>query len=248
MNIIKIPQNTEIMVVSDLHAHIYQFNRLLELYPPNKHRIICQLGDLFDKGFETQENDAYAICDKLEALESVSLAYGILGNHCLKKLSKNKPGTRNRQLQWLSTLPLYRCFEFENGKRVLCIHSGVLPSFTEKDLEKNIEIVYIRKVNAQGKMIPLIWKMINGVNTLVEKELNGINWHELYDGRFGYICSGHQAQEDGIPKYYNYSCNLDCSIYSTGKLCVQFITGEGNLGKQIFIEGSAANPILNIKY
>ena len=62
------------------------------------------------------------------------------------------------------------------------------------------------------------------------------SWHELYDGRFGYIAAGHHPQINGQPKMYNYSCNLDTACYHTGVLTGRIFNYKGAV-KTISVKG-----------
>jgi len=249
MNIINISKNTELLFLTDIHAHKYQFFEALKKYPPNNNRILCACGDYLDKGFlETEKEDEEEICNKLMELQNDSLCFAIKGNHEIKRSKKIKDNT-NTQVNWIRTLPLCLRFSFESGKRITVIHAGITPLMTENDLDKNIETCYVRDIDPEtNKMIPLKWVDIDGVKTLV-KEKPGVLWHELYDGRFGFVISGHDANRQfGEARYYNYSCNLDSAVYSSGNLSILIIDGFGNIKTKDVIHGPASNPELNIKY
>ena len=91
-------------------------------------------------------------------------------------------------------------------------------------------------------MIQLQWISQNGRQILAPRKI-GVNWHDLYDGRFGYVASGHAAQKDGVPKFYQYSCNLDTSVYTTGILTCQ-VFGANGREELITATGPARKPEL----
>ena len=114
------------------------------------------------------------------------------------------------------------------------MHAGVSPHHTWKTVTNNTEVMYIRSLDKQDHPIPLVWVEENGTRKLrVERE--GIVWHEMYDGRFGYIISGHDSQRDGVVKYYENSCNIDTRCYDTGILAGQIVS-DGNLKELILVE------------
>ena len=152
------------------------------------------------------------------------------------------------QLKWWKNRPLSITFNFKSGSIVTVLHAGVTPKMTKEDIERNIEVLYVRDVDVDGKMIPLIWKDIDGVKTLIKSKEGGESWHNKYLGQFGYIASGHAAQKDGIAKFYKYSCNLDSGVYETGILTAQVFDENGNLGKLITVEGPAAKPDIHVAY
>lgn len=241
MRKIQVPRDTEIVVIGDVHEHPEQFFKILEIIKPSEKKWLVSLGDCVDKGYG---NDAFvAITDKLIELDSFGYCFAVRGNHEQKHIKKNK-NNLSPQLQWWQTKPLSLVFEFHTGAIVTCVHAGVRSSMTWEDLQTNTEVLYIRDLNKDERMIPLLWKEIDGVKTLVPAEPNGTPWHLYYDGRMGFICSGHNAQKDGVAKYYNYSCNLDSAVFETGILTGQIFTSDGNLGVQVKTSGVAFNRFL----
>ena len=242
--IVQVPPETSICVMGDVHEHVEQFDKLVELWQPSPNKWLVSLGDIYDKGFG--KNFAELITEKLIELQNDGVLFATRGNHELKLINKSKKNL-DKYLQWWKDQPLVITFEFPRGKRVMVLHAGVTPIMTEDDLNNDIEVVYVRDVDEIG-MIPLVWKEVDGVKTLVKSRPGGKVWHELYDGRFGYIVSGHAAQKDGIAKFYNYSCNIDTGVYDTGKLTAQIFLPNGNLGSKLEITGTASKPKLNIGY
>ena len=246
---ISVPEGIQLCVVCDIHEHSEQFFSILDQINPNPERTILVVnGDIYDKGMGIRE--AERITDKLIELQNKNCCYAVRGNHEVKLIKKTRKTDKfSDQLKWWSNQPLCLTFTFEKTRSIInVLHAGITPKMNDGDLGHSIEIVYVRDVDVEtGEMIPLIWKNIDGVETLV-KSKEGTVWHELYDGRMGYIISGHAAQKDGMPKFYNYSCNLDCGTYDTGKLVGQYITDEGKLGKLIEVIGEAAKPELHVAY
>ena len=87
----------------------------------------------------------------------------------------------------------------------------------------------------------------DGMRTSRPSRPGGKTWHESYDGRFGYIASGHHSQKDGEVKYYNYSCNLDTACYNTGKLSVLVYSANGR-DELLTFSGPAKYPDLKEMY
>ncbi len=245
---ISVPEGVELCVIGDVHEHSEQFFKAVDEIKPSWNRILVSIGDVFDKGWGIRE--AEKITDKLIDLKNRGCCYAIRGNHEVKLIKKNRRTEKfSEQLKWWSNQPLVLTFTFEKTRAIVnVIHAGVTPKMSDADLGHSIEVVYVRDVDEAGEMIPLTWKNIDGVDTLVKSKDGGCVWHEAYDGRLGYICSGHAAQKDGVPKFYNYSCNLDTGIYETGKLCCQWITDEGKLGKLVEVMGTPAKPELHVAY
>lgn len=244
--VISVPEGTSICVVGDVHEHPEQYYKILEQWKPATSRWLVSLGDIYDKGFGVSA--AETVTDNLKDLQKDGICWAVRGNHELKALKKFRKKTLSPQLEWWKQQPLVISFDFSRGRRVTVLHAGVTPNMRAQDLGPDIEVVYVRDVDAAGKMIPLVWKVENGEKILVKSRPGGKSWHELYDGRFGYIISGHAGQHDGEPKYYNFSCNIDTAVYDTGILTAQIIDQNGNLGEKLTANGVARNPELNIRY
>lgn len=233
MKTIKVPQGVQIAVCSDVHAHSWQFFKLMDAINPSENIWIVSCADYFDKGFGDQAS--FSIIDKMIEYSNNGCGFSVLGNHDVKFLKKNRNDNSER-IKWLRSRPLVLSFEFYTGAIVTVLHGGITNKMTWENFENNIEVCYVRDVDKDG-MIPLRWTKIDGVDTLVKSRLGGEYWGIGYDGRLGYIASGHTPNKDGKPKYYNHSCNLDCAVFETGNLCAQIFTPEGKLGELITVTG-----------
>lgn len=232
---IQVAKDTEIIVVGDIHEHKDQFDNLLKEVKPSSHRLLVSVGDIYDKGQGREAGDK--ITDMLSTLHQQGYAYVVKGNHELKLLKKSRKCMTN-ELQWWSKQPLSLTFEFDHGQILTVVHGGILPSHSWSDLEKDISLCYVRDLDEYGKMIKLKWIEEKGKKVLIPEKLNGSAWHHVYDGRFGYVASGHQPQKDGKAKFYNYSCNLDSAVYVTGRLTAQIFNFSG-LGELLVFDGKA---------
>jgi hypothetical protein len=239
-NIIKVPKDTSIVFIGDIHEHEEQFFSLIDKIKPSKTRLIVSVGDVYDKGFG--ELSAQNITKELINLNNKGIAYAVKGNHELKIIKKSK-NKLDEYLSWWSYCPLSLRFDFYNGAAITVVHAGITPHTSSEDLNKSIEVCYVREIDEFGKMIPLIRKTENGKIFLV-REKRGKLWHEIYDGRFGYIVSGHIPQFDGNITYYNYSCNIDTAVFDTGKLSGQEFLPNGSLGESFSVQGKASKPEL----
>ena len=240
---IKVPVNTSICVVGDMHEHSEQFFKLIHEYKPNESRWLVSLGDVYDKGYgEKAAND---ITDELKHLQKDGICFAVRGNHEIKRIktAKKSKDKLSPQMKWWTRQPLVITFEFPRGNLVTVLHAGVTPKMTEFSLRADIEVVYVRDVDDSGKMIPLIWKVNEeGEKVLVKAREGGSSWHDVYDGRFGYIVSGHVAQKDGVPKFYNYSCNIDTGVYDSGILTGQVFSPDGKRDRLITVTGVPFKP------
>lgn len=242
---IKVPKGITISVIGDVHEHPEQFFKMLDIIKPSENRWFVSVGDLADKGFGIKAFEL--MTDKLIELQNNGYGFAVPGNHELKLCKKYKHNP-SKQLKWWKKQPLALSFEFQNGNRLTVVHAGVSPKMTWESLENDVEVCYIRDVDADGKMIPLKWETINGEKVLVKARSGGCSWHEIYDGRFGYIAAGHAAQKDGDAKYYNFSCNLDSCVYETGILTAEVFNDLGNRQETIRVSGTPFKPNIKINY
>jgi len=235
---INIPKDTSITVLGDIHEHEEQFDEIIEKIKPSPTNLLVSIGDIYNKGYGIEV--AESIINKLQALVDKGHAFVLKGNHELKKMrqARKDAALATDELFWISNQPLAVSFKFANKTLLTVVHGGITPRTTWEELDTNTEIAYVKFVSKDGNYIPLIWKkQADGTKALVPKA-EGKVWHEYYDGRFGYIASGHYAQKDGIPKFYKYSCNLDTAVSQTGILTAQTFNENGR-GKLIQIKGKA---------
>ena len=231
---VRIPKGKEIVVVGDIHENEWHFEQMLERAEVGTKRILVSLGDVYDKG--KGPDAAERIIRRIRSLSDAGWAYMVRGNHEQRNIKNSKP---TPELEWCKSLPLVISFVFSNQNRITVVHAGVTPSTTWNNISSNTEIMYVRTLDENKRPIPLVWVEENGVKQL-RAERAGVVWHDLYDGRFGYIISGHDSQRDGIVKYYKHSCNLDTKCYSTGVLAGQIVS-EGSLTELILVEGNVGN-------
>jgi predicted MPP superfamily phosphohydrolase len=239
---VTLKRGARLIVVGDIHEHEEQFDKLLSEITPSEDVILAFVGDVYDKGFGRVV--AESITDKIRELVEDGFTYAIRGNHELSSIRRYKKKKKmTEQLKWWARQPLSLSFTFSNRAKVTVVHGGVLPSHTWEDLASSIDVCYVRDVDKDGKIVKRLKKEKDGMR-IMENAKPGTSWHELYDGRFGYIVSGHSSQKDGIPKFYNYSCNLDTAIYHTGKLTAQ-VFADGAREKLLTFTGTPKYPDLN---
>lgn len=245
MKKVKVPKGTYLFVVGDVHEHEDHFRRAIQTVKPGPTRWFASVGDIYHKGYGTDA--AARITDQLKNLSERGVGFAVKGNHEIKEIKKIKKskGVLSSQLAWFDRQPLAIEFTFEStGNKVLLVHGGVTPLMTYKDLEDQLDIVYVRYVDNEGKHVPFKRVKKDGY-TFFEMVREGVIWHEKYDGRFGYVVSGHSSQMDGKPKFYNYSANLDTGCFETGVLTVLEFTDQGKKGRTIQVEGEAKHSRSN---
>lgn len=240
--IIKLPPGTKIGVVGDIHEHKEQFQRIIDRFKPSEKNILVSVGDIYDKGFGQEIGNE--IVDILRPLVTVGQAFVLRGNHELKVIRKARAENKmTSQLEWMEQQPLAVSFQFEGGSYLTAMHGGITPAHTWESIFSDIQICYVRSLDEQGKMIKKVWRNQDGRRLLVPEKEGGTTWHKSYDGRFGYIAAGHDAQKDGIPKFYNYSCNLDTAVYQTGVLTMQVFSSHGK-EDLVMVAGEAKQSII----
>ncbi len=241
---VKVPKGAKIVVVGDIHEHEEQFDKLIEKVKPSPEMFFVSVGDIYDKGFGKKV--AESITNKIKSMVDEGVGYVIRGNHELKNIRiAKRTYTMTDELKWFEAQPLSISFEFPSRALVTVVHGGVTPTHTWRDLEDDIETCYVRDLDENGKYIKLNYKIKDGKKVMEPSKSNGKPWHKSYDGRFGYIVSGHQSQKDGVPKFYNYSCNLDTAVYHTGILTAQVFNNQGNREELITITGKAKHDNLD---
>lgn len=236
---IHVPHGTKLAVVGDIHEHEEQFDKLMEIIRPSGKMFFASVGDIYDKGFGV--SCAESITDKVRTYAEAGYGFVIRGNHELKNIKRARNTKKmTQQLDWLERQPLAQSFLFGNGSRVTIVHGGVKPAHTWDDLDSDVETSYIRNLDEHGEMIKLEWVELDGAKVLRPSKPGGTTWHKSYDGRFGYIASGHEPLKNGKPQFFSYSCNLDTACYCTGVLTCQVFSEKG-LEDLYSVTGTARN-------
>jgi predicted phosphodiesterase len=229
---IKIPKGQELVFVGDIHENEWHLEQLIERTEIGTKRILVSLGDIYDKG--DGHHVAERIVNRIRKLAEGGWVYMVRGNHEQRTIKRaiDDGQILSPELAWCSQLPLILSFVFSNNNRITVVHAGVTPHHSWGNV--TTEMMYIRTLDEKDRPIPLIWTEIDGVKKL-KAERPGVLWHDRYDGRFGYIISGHDSQADGVPKFYKHSCNIDTKCYSTGILTGQIVS-QGTLKDLILID------------
>lgn len=228
MNTVKVPPNTQICVVGDIHEHPEQFFSLVDEYKPGPSKWVVSVGDVYDKGWGTLA--AENITKTLMEFDRCGYGFAVKGNHEYKITRKR--GDLSESLIWWAGRPISLSFEFESEKIITVVHGGIAPKHEHPGV---IEALFTRDVDEKG-VIYLKWVMKDGKKDLVKSREGGDTWHNLYDGRFGYVIAGHHPHLDG-PKFYKNSCNIDTGVFQSGILCGQIINIDGSLGQLLKIKG-----------
>ena len=234
----KLENTVKFVAISDVHEHDEIFFDLISNFSFSSDFRLLFVGDANDKG--AGDESFYKIVSYIKSLVDSGFAWYVKGNHELKKIKKAKKEAERSNslhplLKWIDQQPTAVHLSYENGQSYLGVHAGINPKMTWDKLNYDIEVAYTRLVDSNGNNISI--KLENDV--WVPMKSGGVVWHEVYDGRFGYVIAGHQPNHDG-PKFYNYSCNLDCGVFNTGK---QVGLVFGCNGKEAMFE-SYGKPLL----
>jgi predicted phosphodiesterase len=218
-----VPENTSIYAIGDIHEHSEHFFSLLKKIKPNQNNWIVSVGDVYHKGYGRAA--AEIITQELMNLSKNGFGFAVRGNHELQEIKIcQKLNKTTKYVAWWAKQPLSYSFIFPSNFRLTVVHGGITPKMTEQDLENNQNLVYIRTIGEDGEYVKYTYDKIS--RKLIPTK-PGIQWNEVYDGRFGYICAGHDEQESGEPKLFKHSSNVDTAVPFTGKLTAQKFTNDG---------------------
>lgn len=222
---IKLKSDVKLLCISDIHEHPDQFFSILDKYPVSDKMILIVCGDVIDKGFGSKS--AEKIYKKIYDLNKKNQAFMIKGNHEIKLLKYNKKINNFQLLKWIDSLPISLSFIYPNLSRYTFVHGGVDPQMNWDELSYDLSVCYIRYIsNKSNKMASVSKKEENGEIHYIPKDVDVSLWHDVYDGRFGYIISGHN-NDPGGPRFYNYSCNIDTGVFTSGKITAIIIGEKG---------------------
>lgn len=237
---IPVPKDIKLFVVGDLHEHLNQFQQIIKKVQPSNKIWFVSVGDIFDKGMGI--STAHKITRQLIEFDNQEFGFAVKGNHEIKYLNRTSPKNYSPELIWWNKQPGILHFEFENNNLFTIVHAGINPNISSwEELQYDGRNYYIRSIDENGEFIPLHRVLRNGIISLEPVKPNGVTWHKSYDGRFGYVIAGHDAQKDGIPKFYKNSCNIDTAVFQTGKL-TGVLVGKNGIEEVITIEGKPVNP------
>lgn len=192
----------ELLVIGPIYN---QIDKLPLLEKHTKNRLVVFLGDLC-----YPYNSFTDISERLKSLRSFiqgKRCFYILGDKDLifmKKIFSSHTDTYD----WLNAQRKALRFSFSNNTNILLVHGGVLPSHkTWNEVQNDLESAFITNLQETGKP-----------------------WHDIYDGRFGYVISSHPSEV----KIYNHSMSLETEGFNTDKLAAQ-VYGPNGLGETLYV-------------
>ncbi len=205
-----------VIVYGDLHGCLDEFSLLRQELKITKDDIEVSVGDILNKGpYLANEMIAYMQKENIKVVVGNNEAkamrqYGKYlegGEEYLKTLRPFETATvlsmQDDHYKYLQSLPYY--LKIEN---LTILHGGLTPVMKlSKDMDTVLkkEITLVRYLNK--KLEPIPWS----------DEANRYKfWSEVYDGREGFIVSGHHPFSE--PKEDKYAVDIDTGCVYGGKL------------------------------
>lgn len=167
----------KVLVVGSIYDKIDKLQTLKEI--DNNYDLIIVNGNI------TYPYNINKIENRIELFKTLSTKYIYnLGNYDLKFLIKN---SSSKIEKWLYSKSNAVIINFKNQTSLIILNGGVLPKMSKQELDNNIEISFISKIDNDP-------------------------WHKTYGGGYGYIISN-QPFTNEKPYFYNYSMQMG-NVYS----------------------------------
>lgn len=196
-----------LLVISPLYDKLDKLLILESMIKDN--HIIVLLGDSCFP--YTKHNEVPPRINQIKLFMENKDAHYVLGDKDLIFMQKTAL-THEDNFQWLGEQPSAIRFMFDNQTSALIVHGGILPKHTTwGELNTDLEVSFIKNIPNSNK-----------------------NWHEIYNGRFGYCLSSHPANQENMIQKYNHSVSLDTSAHETDRVAVQEFSEKG-LGQTFYI-------------
>lgn len=230
------------IVVGDVHGCPVELDELLATLrlDPADHLIFC--GDLLDKGPDSPAvvRRVRGLSDAGQRLTLVAgnheAKHARFRKHERRKLETGEPNPITKgaeemlaitaalsaaDIAFLEEAVLY-CPLPEH--RSIVVHAGVPPSvkslppldvlrqMSRKDLDRYLQLLRVRHVNARGWMVAL------GEETEADPF-----WSDVYEGRFGHVYFGHQPYLEPAPRRSDYATGIDLGCVFGNLLCAAIL-------------------------
>ncbi len=210
-----------VIVYGDIHGCLDEFKDLREKIGIKSGDLEICVGDILNKGpylggemiSYLQDHHIRSVVGNNEAKAIKQYKqYKKAGEEYLKSLRAFEIATvlslRDDDFLFLNSLPL-----FIKVKNLTILHGGLTPSMDLENLDASLkkEITLIRYLNKE--FLPIPWS---------DQENRYKFWTEVYDGREGFIVSGHHPFPK--PKIDKYAVNIDTGCVYGGKLTAVVFT------------------------
>ncbi|MBT9547108.1 MAG: serine/threonine protein phosphatase [Candidatus Sericytochromatia bacterium] len=224
-------QSKPSILIGDVHGCLAELQALWSNLPLSSDAEIIFLGDLIDKG--PNSDGVLQFLSEMKNHYDIKL---ILGNHELKALKRAKkslpvgftPTDENVKLLECS-LPFY---SFGDG-RYLALHAGIFPAFFQsypklpdlsqagewdsKLVDRVHRFTFCRYVNPAGQTV-----------SLGQEQAQDYFWAESYDGRWGHVFFGHQPLMNGVG-HFPHATGLDTGCVYGGHLTAAYIDAHSQI-------------------
>lgn len=167
----------KILVVGPIYGKIEKLSKL-ESMLPNYEYVIFN-GNLYYPFMKLEK--LQECINKIKSFNSQKIIYN-LGNYDLMLTEGLLVPIPDEISNWYINQPNIIMCDFVNHNRIIITSGGITPQMNRDKLLDNLESSFVNKIN-------------------------GIPWHELYGGAFGYIISNNPLTMK-YPKFYNYSAQI----------------------------------------
>jgi len=217
------------VVIGDVHGMLRELQALVKLINPSKSDVLLFLGDLIDKG-----PDSDGVISYVRYLSKRRKVIIVPGNHEEKYFRMMRQGKVPDTIlsydnhKWLSETmeraPFYKFWDY------IVVHGGIYPAFYShyqaipnldtieewpKKLRERVQrFDKIRYVNPEGNMV-----------ALGQETSDDVFWAEEYDGRDGFAIYGHQPWKE--VKYHSHAMGIDTGCVLGNRL-TGFIVEEAH--------------------
>lgn len=216
-----------LIAIGDVHGCVEELTGLVEQIDPGTEDRVVFLGDLIDRG----PDSVGAVRLARATIERIPDSLSILGSHEAKLariyagsgqegLPDHLQGLTDEELGWLASLPL---FARDRERRIVFVHGGFYPDYfarygalpehpddlagqPRKQRERARRFVFVRRIDDRGRFVGLH-----------EETADARHWADLYDGREGYACFGHEPFLDA-PRWSEHAVGIDGGCVFGGEL------------------------------
>lgn len=232
---VQLSESAKILVVSDVHEAFQQYFDLVSRFTFGPDQLLVVAGDVIDKGWGTKT--AVRILEHVQSLGPYG--YFIRGNHEIKRIRKigfPLPAPWD----WVSKQPFARSFVYPNASRITVVHAGIRNKHTLENIAWDPDVAYIRLLDPLGKKVVQSDYAKLGKDTIMKPHHPYVTWHQVYDGRLGFIVAGHEGNPEGKICWYPNSACIDTAVFKTGILSALQISQDSK--EIIQVKGAAYNP------
>jgi len=230
VNVLTLPfPRGRVIAIGDVHGCIVELEELLVKLDPGKDDLVVFLGDLVDRG-----DDSEAVVQRVKYIAALGMTHCVLGNHdekCIRyhyhqlktkedpkyKAPMRCPGVYNElsesSLEFLNSMP-HAIFidnkdtdkDIEDPYPIICVHAGLAPSLFNQPMNAFIRNRYFTRNVKDNKLTPVKGVEIDDVWFVPE---GSYPWHHFWDGRWT-VVYGHSVNYAPLVENNTISCDGGC--------------------------------------